>query len=117
LQRYLAGSLSLAVIVVIALVMTQKNNTGRRSIDSAFRISSLVILLAFHLTEKNVRAAAKRRLFALLNIEEHQFATEQTAGNAGGNNSVQMSGKVVLPSPSQTVPKSTYINVLPQTND
>jgi dipeptide/tripeptide permease len=118
LQRYLAGSVSLAVIVIIAVVMTQKNNTGRRSIDSVFRISSLVFLLAYHLTEKEVRIAAKRRLFALFNIEEQLLVlvTKQTASHAFENNSVQMSGKVTQPPVSPTLPRSTYISVLPQIN-
>ena len=81
LKRYLIGSLGFAILVAVTVIMTQKNVSRRLTIDSVFRILTLNLLLAYHLTETETRKAALKYLLALFNIDEQLIVADSIANS------------------------------------
>jgi len=71
LQRYLLGSLGFLSILVISFLAVNFND-NRRPLSTVFYFifAIFVLLLTYHLTEKDARGAARKYLFNLFNIVE-----------------------------------------------
>ena len=70
LQRYLLGSFGFFGVVVTSIIVVEQNDNRHLSVTARIFFFSMDLLLAYHLTEREARHAAKKHLFYLLRIEE-----------------------------------------------
>jgi hypothetical protein len=117
LQRYLLGAFGLFVILTVTVVMLRLNDSGGLSVDNLCSLFALVILLAYHLTEKETRTVVKKHIFKLLNIVEPVFYPGRSTETYSNTTSRQLalsslSGTAIVPGGN-----STLINVSSLNND
>jgi len=114
LKRYMFGSLGMLLILIISVIMTNQNESRRLPINGLFTILALLLLLVYHLTEKDVQFVVKRHIFALFNIEESSMVTGSSANEDLSRHSQQLQstlGSAV--SQTDTKPRSIIIAVRP----
>ena len=70
LQRYLLGSLLFFCMIVTSVVIAEQSDNRHLSQTMRILFVTLDLLLAYHLTAREVRAAATKYLFTLFNIRD-----------------------------------------------
>jgi hypothetical protein len=70
LQRYLLGASGIFFMLAVTIIMIRLNDSGRLSVDNLCSLFALVILLAYHLTERETRNVVRKHIFKFLKIEE-----------------------------------------------
>jgi hypothetical protein len=123
LKRYLLGSFGFLFIVMISF-LTVNFSDNRRPMSIVFYVIFIlfVLVLAYHLTEKDARSAARRYLFSFFNIEHRNDmaavrAVNVMESNLGHSFSSTAARNQVLATMPNTFPVTRQISVASVSND
>jgi|LakMenEpi03Aug12_release.lakeMendotaPanAssembly.Ray.scaffolds.fasta_scaffold133073_1 hypothetical protein len=123
LQRYLLGSFGFLLILIISLLSVNLSD-NKRLIPTVFYFIFVLfmLLLAYHLTEKDARSAARRYIFSFFNIEHSNDlaavrAVDIMGSNLGYSLSSAAAGNLVVAAMSNSFPATRQIMVASVAND
>jgi hypothetical protein len=120
LQRYLLGASGIFTVVALTSIMVRLNNSGRVSIDNLITFFALVLLLAYHLTEKETRTIVRKYFFKLLKIEIPPLNPERSSKTCSTSQQLtlaSLSGTAMVPCATSALSKNRLINVSSLNND
>jgi hypothetical protein len=123
LKRYLIGSLGFIIILTSSVFFSEPDDRKRLQITNLFSLFAFDVLLAYHLSEKEAKYAAKRFLFNFFNIQEetHQDARFITLPSNYHSQQAQHSNRTEITNEGELATDSlqmgTFITVSPRATD